>query len=141
MERKRIAHETQAQPAGFQDNVSIIIQRACNAHNIIATIAIEPENADANATGKWCLAMRADVTIGVLTISDANIEAETFNPSIIAIGTWAATNQTPFNKELRLKTSRNCVGGQVLDLIVRNDGVSAGSVRHRLMLFLQEKTM
>ncbi len=141
MQRKRIAHETQSQPAGFQDNVSITIVRSCNAHNIIASFTIEPENADANATGKWVLSMRQDVTQPVLTISDANIEAETFNPSIIAIGTWGAANQAPFNKELRLGTSRNCVEGQIFDLIIRNDGVSAGNVRHRMILFLQEKTM
>jgi len=141
MERKRIVHETASQPAGFQDSVSLTIKRACNAHNIIASISIEPENADANANGKWVLAMRQDVTIPVMTISDGNIEAETFNPSIIAIGTWVSSNQGPFNKELRLKTSRNCVEGQIFDLIIRNDGVSAGNVRHRMIIFLQEKTM
>ncbi len=48
-----------------------------------------------------------------------------------ACGVYAASNQTPYCKELELGTSRNCEARTRVVLRVSREGVSTGDVRIR----------
>ncbi len=107
---------------------------AVNIHGIICEFGIEPENADANANGTWALMCLPRSSTAIPALSTAGLEAEADNPVIIACGVWVASNQTPFNKQVIIKTSRNCQANTRLVLGLRNEGVSAGLVRHIMSL-------
>ena len=112
-----------------------------NVHGVIADFIIEPENADANANGVWAIFCMPDElsTIPVPTI--ALMEAEGSNAFVWATGVWAASNQTPFCKEIKLGTSRNCQNGARIVLKIYHEGVSAGLVRNLLSLVYFTKSL
>ena len=117
-ERRRMQVSSAALGLGIQNVVSIAASKAVNMHDIRGSISIEPENADANSVGLWGLIMmeRTAVANPFLTVGALNPEAE--NPLFIAWGTYAASNQTPFNHEFHVKTSRNVPEGGRVTLIV-----------------------
>ena len=103
-----------------------------NVHGFRVESAIEPENADANCNGIWAVWVLPG---GVITNSDLpqNYGAfgdEDFAPYLWGMGTFIASNQTPFMIRFSPKTSRNIQrGGRIVyHLLVA--GVSAGLVRH-----------
>ena len=100
-----------------------------NVHGLRCDFSVEPENADANANGTWAISCLPRPSTAVPVISIAALELEADNPSIWACGVWAASNQTPYNKCIELKTSRNCQAGSRIVLSVRVEGVSSGNVR------------
>jgi len=111
------------------------VRRQVNYHNIWWTIGLEPENADANAQGFWILWIKKDATASDPAFTTANLNAETFNQRIIALGQWSATNQSPFNMSSHLNSSRNLLPGEELVITVRSEGITAGQVS--VMLTLQ----
>jgi len=105
-----------------------------NAHGLRASFIVEPENADANANGNWVLYCIPDEASAVPASSTGSLELEASNAFIWALGTFAASNQTPYCKDIEIKTSRNCQNGARLALVVNLDGVSAGNARIRGLL-------
>ncbi len=118
----------------FGPGTGTILRRLTNYHNIWWSIAVEPENADANANGVWVLWFKADDSQTNTVWSQSNIDTNDFTMQVIACGTWAASNQTPYTYVSQLKSSRNIVANQKLVLSVNRHGVSAGNVRVVSML-------
>ena len=143
MQRKRI-HISTANPAvSVQTNLVGTIEESngVNVHGLWADMAIEPENADANANGTWVLWCIPDPVSAVPAIGVGTLETEGSNPYIWACGVWAASNQTPFCHSIRPMSSRNCQNGARIVLSVFNQGVSAGNVRHLLMVCYFTKSL
>ena len=120
--------------AGFGPGVGTILRRLTNYHNIWASFCVEPQDADANANGFWILWLKPDVAQTDPVFDSAEFNAGTKNMVIIACGCWTASNQTPFNKEIHLNSSRNLVANQELVLTVRQNGLTSGSSRVLIML-------
>ncbi len=97
---------TQGQ-ASFGLGTGTIIRRLTNYHNIWGSIAVEPAVQDANVQGMWVLWLRANTNQPVTDWSQATIDSDDNTMEIIACGVFAASNQTPFNKEIHLNSSRN----------------------------------
>jgi len=104
-----------------------------NFHNIWGSVSAEPENTDANAQGTWVLFIKRQ-NFATPTWVDSVTNLETNNAIIVACGVWSASNQTPFNHEIQVKTSRNLSPGDSLVLSSNSTGVSAGNVSNRVML-------
>ncbi len=102
-----------------------------NLHGLHVSVALEPEDADANANGMvgvWVLPG------GVIQNADLpqNIGAwgdEKFSQYLWGWEAWAASNQTPYHWNFRPKTSRNMARESRIVLHILNAGVSAGLVR------------
>ena len=102
---------------------------------------MEPETQDANANGHWIICCLPRTTTSVPTATTAALETEGDNPVMWAVGTWAASNQTPYCKELDLGTSRNCEAGTRIVLRIHREGVSAGNVRVRSIMRFFTKSL
>jgi len=105
-----------------------------NVHGVRVSFIIEPENADANANGHYALWCMPDEISAVPVPSSALLELEGSNAFLWAVGTFAASNQTPTTINLDLGTSRNCQQGARIVLVVNREGVSAGNVRIRAVM-------
>jgi len=102
-----------------------------NVHGYIAQVAIEPQDADANANGFIAVYVLPG---GVIQNSDLPATAgafgnEDFAPYLWGIVPWAATNQTPFHWKFDPKSSRNMQRGSRIVLDVFIQGISAGLAR------------
>ena len=140
-ERRRIQVSTSLKTVNQQENLQIVIEEgSVNAHAIRASIMCEPQDADANANGMWGLFALLRSTEGVPSLDVPTIDLEADNPTYIALGTWGASNQSPFNHNIEIGTSRNLPKNARLVLGVQMDGISAGSVRVLQMLtcFIRE---
>jgi len=60
---------SQSHDARFGPGSGTILRRLTNYHNIWFGFTAEPENADANANGKWILWLKPDVTQSDVTFS------------------------------------------------------------------------
>ena len=120
--------------ARFGPGTGTILRRLTNYHNIWGSVLVEPQDADANANGWWILWLKPDVTNPDPVYSQANILAQDFNQMIIACGTVGSSNQTPFNKEIHLNSSRNLVANMELVLTYHQNGISSGQARVSLLL-------
>ncbi len=101
-----------------------------NAHGMRISFICEPENASANAWGTWALYCLPDEASALPVQNIAVLETEISNAFMWAVGTWAASNETPYcSPAIDLGTSRNCQNGARLVLIINPEGVSAGLVR------------
>ena len=129
--RKRIhsATDTDAVGAAFELTGTIDEANMVNVHGMRISFSLEPQDADANANGTWVLSCLPRQTTASPGISPAALELEADNPVIWGCGTWAASNQTPFNFNEQFGTSRNCQAGTRLNLKILMSGVSAGLVR------------
>ena len=136
MQRKRIHAGTFNPAVSAQSNLVGTITEAngVNVHGLWTDFSIEPENADANANGTWVLWCLPDAVSAVPAIGVGTLETEGSNPYIWACGTWIASNQTPFHGNVRPMSSRNCQNGARIVLSIFNQGVSAGLVRHLMMI-------
>ena len=105
-----------------------------NVHGVRASFIVEPEDANANANGNWVLWCIPDPVSAVPSASTSVLEVEGSNPYIWALGTWAATNETAYCKDIDIKTSRNCQAGARIVLSVDVEGISAGNARIRATL-------
>ena len=136
MQRRRVHTNTAAGGSSFSLNTigTITETNGVNAHGLRASFVCEPENVDANATGNWVLYCIPDEAFAVPVSSTTVLELEASNAFIWALGTWAASNQTPYCKDIEIGTSRNCQNGARIVLVVDVEGVSAGNVSVRTTL-------
>jgi len=120
---------------GASITVSTDPREEVNFHNIIGYVSVEPQDTDANAQGTWALRIiRENQTPATLT--DVVVNGETHNQSIIAIGIWSCSNQSPFNSGIiRIKTSRTLQPGDILQLVSVVTGITAGLASNRVLLF------
>ena len=102
-----------------------------NVHGYRCMVAMEPENADANANGIMAIYRLPG---GVIQNSDlpasyGEFGDEKWAPYLWGITPFACSNQTPFYWDFAPKTSRTIQeGGRiVLDILV--NGLSAGLIR------------
>ena len=139
MQSKRIALDSQLldavspqMNAGFGPDATE--RMSINYHNIWISIALEPQNAGANANGIWALVHRLDTTTAIPTLSFGNITAETFNQKIIACGCWVSSNEGPYTMTTQMKSSRTLRAGEDLQLVINQFGLTAGQQRALAML-------
>ena len=132
---KRIQMNSQTQGVGTQLTVGFgpgtgsILRRLVNYHNIWWGFSVEPENADANANGIWVLWLNKNTNVADTQWTQANLNSDNFNMQVIACGTWVSANQTGYVFSSQLKSSRNLVANQQLNLTVAVHGITAGLVR------------
>ena len=110
--------------------------QAVNIHGFRLMIALEPEDADANANGAWAVYVLPG---NVIQNSDlptlfSQFGDEKYAPYLWGFGPWIASNQTPAMVEFAPKSSRNMQSGGRIVLLLRIQGVSAGLVRHNTMM-------
>ena len=130
-QRSRVHIDTEVTGVGIQSDLIATIDEssAVNVHGLRASFAIEPESADANANGTWALQCLPRAVTGVPNISVNQLELETDNAVQWAVGVWAASNQTPYTKDIDIRTSRNCEQNMRIVLSIRSQGISSGNVR------------
>jgi len=135
---KRRTEVAQGSPGISNSFIDIAFDKgqAVNIHGFRAMVAIEPENADANANGcigvyvlPGGLVQDTDLPQGFGQFGD-----EDHAPYLWGYVPWAASNQTPFHWEFAPKTSRNMQSGGRIVLDLRIEGISAGLCRQLTML-------
>jgi len=102
-----------------------------NVHGFRFQLAIEPQDADANANGVVAIYVLPG---GLIQNSDLPVTLGSFGdeasaPYLWGIMPWAASNQTPYHWEFAPKTSRNIQAGGRIVADLRIEGISAGAVR------------
>ena len=112
----------------------IVMEDNVNAHSLRASISITPVSIDANASGHWSLIVVEETGPTGFSPTIANINAETLTNQVWAIGTWNASNQSPFTINIAPKTSRNIPKNGRLILRCLHHIVSSGSVEYLLTL-------
>ena len=102
-----------------------------NIHGYRAEMAIEPQDADANANGMVAIYVLPGGVIqnADLPTSIAEMGDEKFAPYLWGIHPWVASNQSPHSWEFAPKTSRNMQRGGRIVMVVRIQGISAGLCR------------
>ncbi len=134
-QRRRMHWKTDAGGIGQVDNIATVDEtNGANVHGLRCSIAIEPENADANANGTWVLWCIPRQDTSRASMSFGALETEVANPEVWACGVWVATNQTGFNHDLDIGTSRNCPNGTRIILTISKEGITAGNVRVNTMI-------
>ncbi len=138
MQAKRIQVNEQNIGAGASVIVFLVVpddpREQVNFHNIWVGVTMEPQDTDANAQLTWVLyVQRAGFAAPLFT--DGNLNAETFNGTIIACGVGSCSNQSPFNLlPTQIKSSRNLQAGDSLQLQLVVTGITAGLASSRVML-------
>jgi len=138
MQRRRVHAATQSVTTTGPLLLTAIVTESngINAHGMRCSFSVEPENADANANGTWQLWCMPDELAVVPSGTHSVLEQEGSNAFLWAVGTWAASNQSPYTKDIEIRTSRNCQNGARMVLQIWIEGVSAGSVRYnRIMTY------
>jgi len=98
-----------------------------NFHNIHASCIIEPVLADANSSGFWVLYVIPEGGAPIF-FNAGTLDSELNNRFIIAVGTWSASNQSPFNSgDINPKTSRTLNAGDKLAFGVSIQNTTAGN--------------
>jgi len=112
-------------------DVDFVNDTVVNCHGYRAQVAIEPQDADANANGiiaVWVLPggviQNADLPTNYGGFGD-----EDFSPYLWGMVPWTASNQTPFHWEFAPNSSRNMQRGSRIVLHVFIQGMSAGLAR------------
>jgi len=100
-----------------------------NVHGYRMQFDIEPEVADANASGFWAVYVLPG---GVIQNSDLPgtigvLGDEKLAPYIWGLGTFSASNQTPRHVEFNPKTSRNIQRGGRIVLLIVIAGLTSGN--------------
>jgi len=101
-----------------------------NVHGYRAQIALEPEVADANASGFWAVWVLPG---GIIQNSDlpttiGGLGDEDRAPYLWGVGVWNASNQSPRMIEFAPKTSRNIQAGGRIVLEVVITGLTSGNL-------------
>ena len=112
-----------------------------NLHGLRCSMAIEPENAGANANGLWVLWCLPDAQSPIPNANFGSMETEAGNAFVWALGTWIASNETPWQHDIEIRTSRNCQNGARIVLTIEIAGVSAGNVRYNRILTYFTKSL
>ena len=107
-----------------------------NIHGFRTIVAIEPEDADANANGIMAVWVLPGGTIQNADLPNTygSYGTEDQAPYLWGITPWAASNQTPFYWEFAPKTSRNMQRGGRVVLSIRVEGLSAGLIRQNTVM-------
>ena len=103
-----------------------------NVHGLRWCFSIEPENADANANGFYCIYCLPSnaITNSLLPNTFGEVSDDTdWGPYLWGIGCWTASNQAPYHYEFNPATSRNCQKNARIYAYVVKTGISAGAVR------------
>ena len=144
MQRKRIHISSALVGAAAEKQLLANVDETngVNFHNVHFGFAVEPQDADANANGTWVLYCIPDAVSTVPTSSQGVLEAEGSNPFIWAMGVWTASNQSPYTSgDMVIRSSRNCPRDGRLIMVVRMEGVSAGTVRTLQYLTYNTKSL
>ncbi len=102
-----------------------------NIHGYRATVAIEPQDGDANANGilgVWVLPGGV-IQNGDLPQNFGEWGDEDFSQYLWGYEVWAATNQTPYHWKFSPDTTRNMARGSRIVLHILQAGISAGVSR------------
>ncbi len=105
---------------------------AVNIHGFRYAVALEPQDADANANGMIGIYVLPGGTIqnSDLPSTFGTFGDEDIAPYLWGLIPWTASNQTPFHWEFTPKTSRNMQRGGRIVAVLRVEGISAGLIRH-----------
>ena len=142
-ERRRVHVDTQTISSGATFNLVGTVDETTmvNAHGMTLSFLIEPLVQDANASGIWALSCLPRTGTAFPSLSQADVEGEEDNPVFWALGVFSASNQTPFNKEVRIKTSRNCPAGTRIVLSVRLQDLTTGTARIQALMTYFNRSM
>ena len=114
--------ETSANVAGGSHVNELQFDDAVNVHGLVLSMSVESEVMEANSNGFWILyAFPGDAILtSAFPTSFPDLDDEDLQAYIWGIGTWMASNQTPWVHEFRPKTSRNLTrrGRLVLQMFV-----------------------
>jgi len=110
--------------------------QAVNIHGLRCESSLEPQDADANATGMWAVWVLPG---GVIQNSDlpatqGDFGNEDFAPYLWGMGTFACSNQTPTHIVFTPSSTRNMQSGGRIVFEISILGLTAGLVRHRTMI-------
>ncbi len=138
MQAKRIQVNEQNVGVAGQVEVNLIApsvpRENVNFHNIWASASVEPQNADVNCQGTWLLTVR-ERDLPSITFTDAEVNTEDRNQTIIACGVFSASNQMPWNSgPISVKTSRNIGPLGRMVMVCTVTGITAGLASVRVML-------
>ena len=102
-----------------------------NLHGYIAQIALEPQDADANANGIWAVwVLPNDLIINSqLPTTYGEFGNEDRSAYLWGYGPWVASNQTPYHMIFQPKGTRNMARESRVVLQVLIAGISAGVAR------------
>ena len=142
MQRRRVHASTATIAVANHTTIATIDEsNGVNAHGLRVSFIVEPQDADANGNGNWVLYCLPDEVSAQPTSTTAVLELEGANAFIWALGTWAASNQTPYCKDIEIGTSRNCQQGARLLFVVFQEGISAGLSRVRTIMTFHTKSL
>ena len=134
MQRRRV-HASTSNTGGAGAVLSLVgtidETNGTNVHGLRCSFIAEPEAADANANGNWVIYCLPDEVSAQPGSGTPVLEVEGSNAFIWALGTWAASNQTPYCKDIEIRTTRNCQKGARIILAVDTEGLTTGEVRLR----------
>jgi len=139
MAKQKRRLETATGTAGVSNNfidMDFVNDAMVNLHGFRASIALEPENADANANGIIAI---WDLPGGVIQNADlpagfGDFGNEDFSQYLWGWTAWAASNQTPFQWDFAPTTTRNKARDSRVVAHILVNGVSAGLVRQNTLL-------
>ena len=102
-----------------------------NLHGYRAEIALEPQDADANANGMVAVWVLPNMTIqnSDLPILYGEFGDEDRSQYLWALSPWIASNQTPTKWEFAPGTSRNMARDSRIVLQILVNGLTAGALR------------
>ncbi len=107
-----------------------------NMHNIHWGVSVEPQDAGSNCQGSWFLILQRE-NVTQATLIDTVVNGESNNVTIIAMGVFSASNESPYTEQFTMKTSRNLMPGD--NLIVQSviTGITAGLASNRVFISAQ----
>jgi len=133
MDKRRLESSTGTPGAGSVSFIDMEFDKGqvINLHGYRASVAIEPQDADANANGMIAVYRLPG---GVIQNSDlpktiGDFGNEAWAPYLWGIVAWCASNQTPYHWEFAPATSRTVQDGGRIVLDVYIAGISAGLAR------------
>ncbi len=140
-QRRRISYDSDANSTLGSSNADVTIINideadAVNVHGYRFCGSIEPENADANANGFWCVFCLPASVLSVasdLPNNEGELNSGDTNAYLWGVGCWTASNQAPYHFEFTPRTSRNCQRNARIVAYVVKEGISAGAVRINLV--------
>ncbi len=133
MDKRRIEVSTGTSGVGqsFID-MSFDKGQVINLHGYRASVAIEPQDADANANGFIAIFRLPGglITNGDLPVTYGALgDEKKYGAYLWGVIPWTASNQTPFHWEFAPKTSRTIQAEGRILLQVQISGISAGVAR------------
>jgi len=107
-----------------------------NLHGLHVSVALEPENADANANGAirvWVLPGGV-IQNGDLPATFGAFGNEDFTQYIWGQVSWNCSNQTPYHWNFMPKTTRNMARGSRIVVQILLAGITAGELSQNTLI-------